>query len=81
MGKLHHILPRSSLLTIYKSFIRPHPDYDGITYDQAYNASFHQKLDTIQYNAALAIMGAIRGTSNEKLYNELGLETLEKKMV
>ena len=33
--KLHHILPRSSLLTIYKSFIRPHLDYGDIIYDEA----------------------------------------------
>ena len=79
LRKLHHILPRSPLLTIYKSFIRPHLDYGDIIYDQAYNASFHQKLDSIQYNAALAITGAIRGTSKEKLYNELGLETLKKR--
>ena len=44
-----------------------------------HNVSFHQKLDSIQYNAALAIMGAIRGTSKEKLYDELGLETLGKR--
>ena len=79
LRKLHHILPRLPLLTIYKSFIRPHLDYGDIIYDQAYNASFHQKLDSIQYNAALAITGAIRGTSKEELYDELGLETLEKR--
>ena len=67
------------LLTIYKSFIRPPLNYGDIIYDQAYNVSFHQKLDSIQYNAALAITGAIRGTSKEKLYDELGLETLEKR--
>ena len=72
-------MPRLPLLTIYKSFIRPHLDYGDIIYDQAYNASFHQKLDSIQYNAALAITGAIRGTFKEKLYDQLGLETLEKK--
>ena len=72
-------LPRLPLLTIYKSFIRPHLDYGDVIYDQAYNVSFHQKLESIQYNSALAITSAIRGTSTEKLYNELGLETLEKR--
>ena len=76
LRKLHHILPRSSLLTIYKSFIRPHLDYGGMIYDQAYNASFHQKLDSIQYNAALTIMGALRGTSKVKLYN--GLQSISQ---
>ena len=79
LRKLHNTLPRLPLLTIYKSFIRPHLDYGDIIYDQAYNVSFHQKLESIQYNSALAITGAIRGTSTEKLYNELGLETLEKR--
>ena len=79
LRKFHHRLPRSSLVTIYKSFIRPHLDYGNIIYDQAYNVSFHQKPDSIQYNAALATTGVIRVTSKEKLYDELGLETLEKR--
>ena len=51
-------------------------DY-SLIYDQTCNASFHQKLDPIQYNAALTIAGTMIGTSKEKLHNELGLETLE----
>ena len=77
--KLHNTLPRLPLLTIYKSFLRPQLDYGDIIYNQAYNVSFHQKLESVQYNSALAITGAIRGTSTEKLYNELGLENLEKR--
>ena len=79
LRKLHHIFPRSPLLTIYKPFIRPHFSYGDIIYDQVYNASFYQKLGPIQINAALAITGAIRRTSKKKLYDELGLETLEKR--
>ena len=75
--KLHNFLPRAALITIYKAFIRPHLDYGDILYDQAYNMSFHQKLESIQYNACLAITGAIRGTSKEKLYQEIGLESLQ----
>ena len=74
--KLQKILPRPPLITIYKSFIRSHLDYGDIIYDQAYNVSFHQKIESIQYNAALAITGAIRGTSREKFYHELGLNPL-----
>ena len=76
LRKLQNILPRPALLTIYKCFIRPHLDYGDIIYDQAYNLSFHQKLESIQYNAALPLTGAIRGSSREKLYQELGLELL-----
>ena len=46
-------------------------------YDQTYNATFHKKLKSIQYNAPLAITGAIGRTSNK----ELGLETIEKERV
>ena len=78
LRKLNNALPRLPLLTIYKSFIRSHLDYGDIIYGQAYAASFHRKIESVQYNSALAITGAIRGTSKEKLYHELGLESLEK---
>ena len=35
------------------------------------------QIERIQYNAALAITGAIKGTSYTKLYKELGLESLK----
>ena len=71
-----NFLPRKSLLTIKKSFIRLHLHHGDIIYDQSYNASFRQKLKSLQYNAASAITGAIRGISKEKYYNDLGLELL-----
>ena len=74
--KLQNTLPRRASVSIYKSFIRPHLDYGDIIYDQPNNESFCQKLEPYQYNAALAITGAIRGTSQTKIYNELGLESL-----
>ena len=74
--KLQNTLPRISLITIFKSFIRPLFDYGDIIYDRAYNTSFHQNIESIQYNAALAITGAVRGTSKEKHYQELGFEYL-----
>ena len=77
LRKLQNTLPRLSLCTIYKLFIRPHLDYGNIIYDQAYNASFQQKLENIQYNAALANTGAISGTYKEKLFEELGSESLQ----
>ena len=69
LRKLHNTLPRLSLLTIYKSFIRPNLDYVDLIYDQAYTDSFHQKIESVQYNSALAIADAIRGTSKEKIYH------------
>ena len=76
--KLQNLLPRTALITLYKAFVRPHLDYGDIIYDQAHNASFHQKLESLQYNACLAITGAIRCSSREKLYQELGFESLQQ---
>ena len=79
LRKLRSHIPRSSLITIYKSFIRPNLDYADIIYDQAYNNSFTNQIESIQYNAALAITGAIRGSSREKLYSEIGIESLHSR--
>ena len=78
LRKLQTLLPRAHLITIYKSFIRSHLDQGDMMYDQTFNMSFQEKMGTIQYNAALAITGAIRGSPREKLYPELGLETLQQ---
>ena len=79
LRKLQTILPRPTLLTIYRAFIRPHLDYGDTIYCRTYNDSFHQNLESVQYNAALATTGGIRGTSSEKLYQELGLESLQQR--
>ena len=77
LRKLSNLLPRQALVTIYKAFVRPYLDYGDVLYDQAFNNSFHAKVESIQYNACLAIIGAIRGTSREKIYQELRLESLQ----
>ena len=76
LRKLQNNLPRTLLVIIYKFFVRLHLDFEDILYDQTFNHSFHEKLELIQYNAALAITGTIRGSSREKLYQELGFECL-----
>ena len=57
--KLHNVLPCRVLLTIYKCFIRLNLAYGYFIYDQPNNGSFCSKIESIQYNAALAITGAI----------------------
>ena len=79
LRKLQNTLPRPSLLTIYKSSIRQYLDDGDTNHDQEYNASFQQKVESIQYNAAVAITGAIRGTSKEILFEKLGLESLQNR--
>ena len=50
--------------------MRPHLDYGDIIYDQPNKESLNQKIERIQYNAALAITGAIKGTYQSRLYSE-----------
>ena len=64
-------------ITIYKAFIRPYLDYGDVIYDHPVNESFHQHLESIQYNAV--IRGAIKGKSLEKLFQELELGTLKSR--
>ena len=78
LRKLETLLPRAPFITIYELFIRPLLDYVDVIYDQTFSMSFQQKMKTIQDNAALAITGAIRGSSKQKLYQELGLDTLQQ---
>ena len=64
------------MLTIYKTFIRPILDYVDIIYGKPLTESFKDKLEMVQYNAALVITGALKGTSRNLIYRELGLESL-----
>ena len=68
--RLYTYLPRHTLINIYKAFVRPHLDCGDIIYDNPGNESFCNKIDSVQYNAALAITRAIRGNSGVKLYQE-----------
>ena len=84
IGSIHRynnsVLPRQALLTIFKSFVRSHLDYGDMIYDLSNNANVCEKIESVQFKAALAINGAIKGTSRKKLYKELGLESLTFRM-
>ena len=61
---------KSHLVTIYRSFIRPHLDYADVMFDKPSNATFSNWIESAQDNAALAVTGK----SKEKLYQELGFD-------
>ena len=79
LKKLSNYLPRHSLVTLYKAFIRPHLDYADIIYDEPNNINIFNKIESLQYNAVLAITGAIIGSSKEKLFQELCFEYLSSR--
>ena len=76
MKNLSLILSRKSLLTIYKSFVRPNLDYADIIYDKTSNESLKRRIEMVPYNAALIITGTLKGSSRDKIYQEFGLESL-----
>ena len=69
LRELQNLLSRSTLITICKGFVRPLLNYGDTLYNQTYNSSFHE-------TACLALTGTIRGSSKEKMYQELGFESL-----
>ena len=64
---LSKINPQNSLIAIYNSFVRSHLDYSNVLYYQPNNESLCQKMERVQFNAVLAIMGVIKGMSQMKL--------------
>ena len=93
IGVIKHLapyLPLKSRDQIFKMHIRPHLDYCDFIYHIPTKISETNLLDTTQsmnylmknlertqYQAALAVSGAWKGTSRTKIYDELGWESLE----
>ena len=73
MKRLSLSFSSDSLLTINKSFVRPHLDYADMIFEKLYSAISESKLERAQYNACLAITSAIRGTNRDSIYAELGV--------
>ena len=67
LQKLKPILLWTSILNIYKLFIRPHLDCGDVVYDQPSNDTFSNELETLQYNSALAITGTIKAALRKQL--------------
>ena len=78
IGLIKHLskyVSREVLDQVYKLYIRPHLDYGDIIYhrfDPEMHLEFTKKLEQVQYSAALAVTGTWRGTSRQRLYEELG---------
>ena len=76
LKKVNKQLQNINIANYYKCFVGPHLDYGDIIYDQAFSDSFHQKVESRQYDAVLAITDTIRGTVKEK---ELYLESRQQR--
>ena len=92
VGLIKHLrpyLPVFSLDQIYKMRVRTHFDYcDYIFHIPALKNNYSHdinlnhlmnSLESIQYQAALAITGTWKGTSRDKIYEQLGWESLHNR--
>ena len=83
---LSRYLPRNTLNELYKLYVRLLLDYGVVIYHDPPKicefsgndtlSNLMEKLESVQYSAAFAVSGTWRGTSREKLYAELGWESL-----
>ena len=64
MKKLQNNLPKQLLLTIYKSFIKPHLHYEDVVYDQSHNGTFCSKLESVQYKSTAKHKGELWNITN-----------------
>ena len=86
---LSKYLPRHTLNNLYKLYVRPHLYYGDVIYhipakvcefsQNIILSNLMEKLESVQYSAALAVTGTWRGASREKLYTELGWESLSSR--
>ena len=91
---LSQYLPIKTLNVMYKSLVRPHLDYCDIIlhiptaedvdnppppFEDGLLNALMKKIESVQYQAALAITGTWKGTSRVKIYKELGFESLSKR--
>ena len=93
IGIIKHLAtyaPLKSRDQIYKMFVRPHLDNGDIIYhipvktretrnfDTTCTLNYQMAtLESTQYQAALAVSGAWKGTSRVKIYEQLGWESLD----
>ena len=83
---LSSYVPVKTLDQIYKMYGRPHLDISDVIYHtpkicNMFDSSFRLSnwmdlIERVQYQAALAVTGTWKGTSTNKIYEELGWESL-----
>ena len=61
LKKLSNYFLRHSLLKLYKAFIWPHLDYADIIHDKPNNMNICNEIKSLQYNAALVLLGLLDG--------------------
>ena len=86
---LSSYVPVKTLDQIYKMYVRPHLDFCDVIYHLLEIESLFcstsklpywmNQIERVQYKAALAVTGAWQGTDTDKIYEELGWESLSRR--
>ena len=90
MKQLKKWLHHKALETIWFVFNRPHLDYGDVVYDRGeidrigilpvrISPTSLKNIETLQYEAARIVTGAWKSTSRDKLYDNLGWESLQQR--
>ena len=72
---LKYRLSRKALEIIYKTCILPHFDYADVLWDNC-TLALSEELEQLNLDAIRTVIGAVRGTSHQKLYDESGMTPL-----
>ena len=82
-------VPVRTLEHIYKTYVRPHLDFCDVIFHipvkpNMFDSSLHlsywmEQIERLQYQAALAVTGTWKGTSLNRIYEELGWESLSSR--
>ena len=72
---LTRYVDRNTLAMSYKLYVRPHLEYGDVIFHNQ-RLDLMNIIEQVQYKAALIVSGCWQGTSREKLYQELGWESL-----
>ena len=78
MKSYKYRLNRKALEIMYKSFILPIFDYADVIWDNCSEQSSNS-LENLHLEAIRIIIGAVRGTSHQKLYQESGFCSLKER--
>lgn len=63
---------------MYNSFILPHFDYCDTVWDNR-SQLLSEELETLNLDAKRTVIGAVRGTSHNQLYQESGILPLKER--
>ena len=78
MKRLKYVLGRGSLQKLYLTMIRRILEYGCILFDNCCTCDY-DLLESVQYDAARACIGAMWNTNRQKLLDELGWEKLSNR--